>query len=254
MRPGGVGPSEEPENEERDSRVAMDRAVRTPTRLDLLLYRIVRDILVLWGRVYLRATYEGLEHVPAGGPFLLASNHRSNVDFALVSGVARRRIRYMGKESLWKSRLLGGFISALGAFPVQRGKADREAMRRCITILERGEPLVLFPEGTRRTGPRIEDLHDGTAYIATRTGVPIIPAAIGGSERVMGRGHYVPRPFKVHIRVGPPILPPPQPEDGRRPSRRALKEVTEKLQAELQRLFDEADARAGVNRTRDPVV
>ena len=229
--------------------VALDRALRTPTWTDRILYRIVRDFLVVFGRLYFRATYEGLEHVPAGGPFLLAPNHRSNVDFFLVSGVCRRRIRYMGKESLWDSRLLGGFISALGAFPVHRGKADREAMRRCIAILERGEPLVVFPEGTRRTGARIEGLHDGTAYIATRTGVPIIPAGIGGTERAMRRGQVVPRPVKVHVLVGPPILPPPRPEDGRRPSRRALKELTETLQAEIQRLFEEADAKAGVDRS-----
>ena len=228
--------------------VAFDRAVRTPTWTDRLSYRIVRDALVGFGRVYFRATYEGLEHVPAGGPFLLAANHRSNVDFFLCAGVARRRIRYMGKEELWKSRLLGGFISALGAFPVHRGKADREAMRRCIKILEQGEPLVVFPEGTRRYGPKIEDLHDGTAYMAVRTGVPIIPAAVGGTERAMAKGQIFPRPVKVHILIGPPIMPPPPPEDGRRPSRRALKELTDVLEAELQRLFDEAQKKAGVDR------
>lgn len=226
--------------------VALDRALRTPTWTDRISYRIVRDILVAFGRLYFRATYEGLEHVPAGGPFLLAANHRSNVDFFLCSGVARRRIRYMGKEELWNSRLLGGFISALGAFPVHRGKADREAMRRCIRILEQGEPLVVFPEGTRRSGPTIEDLHDGTAYMAMRTGVPIIPTAVGGTERAMAKGQIIPRPVKVHVLIGPPILPPPRPEDGRRPSRRALKELTDVVQAEMQRLFDEAQKKAGV--------
>ena len=226
--------------------LAFDRAVRVPTWTDRLSYRIVRDTLVAFGRTYFRATYEGLEHVPAGGPFILAANHRSNVDFFLCAGVARRRIRYMGKEELWKSRLLGGFISALGAFPVHRGKADREAMRRCIKILEHGEPLVVFPEGTRRTGPKIEDLHDGTAYMAIRTGVPIIPVAVGGTERAMGRGQVFPRPVKVFLLVGPPILPPPPAEDGRRPSRRAVRELTGVLQAELQRLFDEAQKKAGV--------
>jgi 1-acyl-sn-glycerol-3-phosphate acyltransferase len=165
----------------------------------------------------------------------------------LAAGVCRRRIRYMGKEELWKSRLLGGFISALGAFPVHRGKADREAMRRCIKILEQGEPLVVFPEGTRRRGPAIEDLHDGTAYMAMRTGAPIIPAAIGGTERAMAKGQVLPRPVKVHILIGLPIVPPPRPEDGRRPSRRAQKELTDVLQAELQRLFDEAQKKAGVD-------
>jgi 1-acyl-sn-glycerol-3-phosphate acyltransferase len=221
----------------------MDAATKTPTRSDLLLYALVRNFLIGFASLYWRVTFEGLENVPAGGPFVAAATHRSNIDFALMSGLARRRIRYMGKESLWNSRLLGAFISALGAFPVHRGTADRESVRRCITILTNGEPLVIFPEGTRRSGPVIERLHDGTVYIASRAGVPIVPVGIGGSERAMGKGQYVPRPVKVHVLIGRP-LPPPPVEEGKRPSRRAMREATERLQAELQRLFDEAEAKA----------
>lgn len=224
-----------------------DPAVGPPGWRGRLLYRFVRDALVGFSKLYWRATYEGLEHIPAGGPFVIACVHRSNIDFAIISGVARRRIRYMGKDSLWKSRLLGGFITALGAFPVTRGSADREAMRRCIAIIEAGEPLVLFPEGTRRSGPVVEEIFEGSVYIASRTQVPLIPAAIGGSERALQKGKLLPRPVKVHVLVGPPLPPPPLGE-GRRPSRRALREANERLRTELQRLFDQAQARAGVER------
>ena len=94
----------------------------------------------------------------------------------------------MGKDSLWKFAPIGWLLSALGAFPVTRGTADREALKRCIAVLEMGEPLVLFPEGTRQSGPMVMPLFDGAAYIAVKAGVPIIPLGIGGSEKVMPKG------------------------------------------------------------------
>jgi 1-acyl-sn-glycerol-3-phosphate acyltransferase len=209
----------------------------------LILYQLVRSLIAVVSRAYWRLTIEGRENVPATGAFILAPVHRSFIDFALVSGITRRRMRYMGKDSLWKVSLFGRFISALGAFPVRRGAADREALRRSIEVVERGEPLVLFPEGTRRFGPTIEHLFDGAAYVATRAGVPVVPVGIGGSERAMQKGKKLPRPVKIHIVVGKPLHPPVNP--GGRASRRAVRELTEQLHVELQRLFDEAEEKAG---------
>jgi 1-acyl-sn-glycerol-3-phosphate acyltransferase len=212
----------------------------------LILYRIVHVLIRIVSRAYWRLTFEGRENIPAIGAFVLAPVHRSFVDFALVSGVTKRRMRYMGKDSLWKVSLFAKFISALGAFPVRRGAADREALRRSIEVIEGGEPLVLFPEGTRRFGPTIEHLFDGAAYVATRTGVPLVPVGIGGSERAMQKGKRLPRPVKIHIVVGEPLYPPPA--DGRRGSRRAVHELTEQLHVELQRLFDDAEKKAAGGR------
>jgi len=209
----------------------------------LILYQLVRALIALVSRTYWRLTIEGRENVPATGAFVVAPVHRSFIDFALVSGVTRRRMRYMGKDSLWKVSLFGRLISALGAFPVRRGAADREALRRSIEVVERGEPLVLFPEGTRRFGPTIEHLFDGAAYVATRAGVPVVPVGIGGSERAMQKGKRLPRPVKIHIVVGKPLHPPMNP--GGRASRRAVHELTEQLHVELQRLFEEAEEKAG---------
>jgi len=209
----------------------------------LIVYQLVRALIGLVSRTYWRLTIEGRENVPATGAFVVAPVHRSFIDFALVSGITRRRMRYMGKDSLWKVSLFGRLISALGAFPVRRGAADREALRRSIEVVERGEPLVLFPEGTRRFGPTIEHLFDGAAYVATRAGVPVVPVGIGGSERAMQKGKRLPRPVKIHIVVGKPLHPPMNP--GGRASRRAVHELTEQLHVELQRLFEEADEKAG---------
>ena len=209
----------------------------------MILYQLVRALIALVSRTYWRLTIEGRENVPATGAFVVAPVHRSFIDFALVSGVTRRRMRYMGKDSLWKVSLFGRLISALGAFPVRRGAVDREALRRSIEVVERGEPLVLFPEGTRRFGPTIEHLFDGAAHVATRAGVPVVPVGIGGSERAMQKGKRLPRPVKIHIVVGKPLHPPMNP--GGRASRRAVHELTEQLHVELQRLFEEAEEKAG---------
>lgn len=222
-------------------------------RAELALYRFARGAIVLICRAYWRATYEGLDHVPGQGAFVLAPVHRSFIDFGLAAGVTRRRLRFMGKDSLWKYPAFGRLLSALGAFPVRRGGPDREAMRRCMAVIERGEPLVLFPEGTRRSGPVVEDLHEGAAYVAARTGVPIVPVGIGGSERALQKGKRLPRPVKVHVLVGPPIYPPPT-ERGVRVPRRVVHHLTEELRGEVQRLFDLAEERAGVNPSERPAV
>ena len=206
-----------------------------------ILYFVVYWIVIPITRLYTRMTINGREHVPKEGPFVLAPVHRSYVDTPIAGCVTTRRLRFMGKHTMWKNRQIGWVLSALGAFPVLRGTADREALNRCIAVLEAGEPLVLFPEGERKSGPVVQPLYDGAVYVAIRAGVPIVPMAIGGSERVMPKKAKFVYPRKVHVEIGPPI-PAPRPEGGR-VSRHVYKEHSEQLHAELQRLFDAAMSR-----------
>jgi len=173
---------------------------------------------------------------------VLAPVHRSNMDTPYASTATRRRLRYMGKDSLWKTRASGWFLSALGGFPVSRGSADREALRRCAEVLAAGEPLVIFPEGERKSGPVVAPLFEGAAYLASRAGVPVVPMGIGGSERVMPKGARFIRPRKVAVVIGEPMWPE---SDGGRVPRAAIHELTGRLHEELQRLFDQAQIRAG---------
>jgi 1-acyl-sn-glycerol-3-phosphate acyltransferase len=182
--------------------------------------------------------------VPADGPFVLAPVHRSYIDTPLVCSVTRRRMRYFGKEEMWSNPLAGWVFTTLGGVPVRRGSADREALRRCEALLRRGEPVVMFPEGTRRVGPVVDEVFDGPAFVAARTGAPLVPVGIGGSDRAMPIGARSLRPVHVHLEVGPPIHPAPL-EPGARPSRRAVRELTASLTGELQRLQDVARARVG---------
>lgn len=214
-----------------------------PSASQLALYRVCRNVLVGFCRLYWRLGVEGREHLPDGA-FVLAPVHRSNIDTPLVAAVTTRRLRYMGKDSMWRHRAPGWLFTALGAFPVKRGTADRAALRRCIEVLAQGEPLVIFPEGGRRSGPIVGDISEGAAYLAIRAGVPIVPVGIGGSERAMTKGSWALRPVRTAIVVGAPLSP-PEAGAGGRASRRAVRELTERLRGELQRLFDEAQVRAG---------
>jgi 1-acyl-sn-glycerol-3-phosphate acyltransferase len=215
-----------------------------PSLLTRISYAVVRGLILLVAKAFGSIRIEGLDKVPASGAFVVAPVHRSNVDFALTSLLTRRPMRYMGKDSIWKSRPLGRFVSMLGAFPVHRGSADRESLRACIEIIEGGSPLVMFPEGQRRSGPVVDDLFDGTAFVAAKTGVPIVPVGIGGSEAMMPKGAKFLHRSQLVMIVGDPIPAPARTEAGRVP-RTAVRDLTEALGTELQRLFDQAQARAG---------
>lgn len=210
-------------------------------------YRVVRSLLNWFCRIFWRTSVIGGERIPKSGPFILAPIHRSNIDTPLACTVTRRRMRYMGKDSLWKKRPIGWTLSALGGFPVSRGTADREALRRCILVLESGEPLVLFPEGERKSGETVQPLFDGAMYIALKAGVPVIPVGIGGSERAMPKGKKYLRPSKCVVLVGQPMHPP---RSEGRTSRSDVRDFTATLHAELQRLFDTAQELAGIRPSR----
>lgn len=220
---------------------ADDHRAVLPTRGEQAFYKVARGVLVGACRLWFRLRVEGTHHLPRSGPVILAPVHRSNLDTPIVAATTTRMLRFMGKDSLWShSRVVGRLLDALGAFPVARGTADREALRRCQDVLESGQPLVLFPEGTRRSGPVVEDVFDGPAFLAVRTGAPIVPIGIAGSELAQARGSRWIRPVRVHVVVGAPIRPP---EGGTRMSRRAVREITAELEGELQVLLDLAESR-----------
>ncbi|MGB1505532.1 MAG: lysophospholipid acyltransferase family protein [Acidimicrobiales bacterium] len=213
----------------------------------------------LWGRIgyfffwrlfyvailiVFRFRVHGRENLP-DGPFILSGVHRSFIDTPLIGMTTSRRMRFMGKEAMWDNRVMGAFLTAMGGFPVERGTADRTALRAAEDVLALGEPLVMFPEGTRKEGPRLrrEDLLDGPAFVSARTGIPIVPVGIGGSARAMPLGSSIPRPIKCVAVIGEPIYPPDRGE-GRMP-RRVVTDLTDTLFEELGDLYIEARVLAG---------
>ena len=212
--------------------------------LGRVAYRTLWCAIFALVKALFRLRVQGGENIPAG-PFILSPVHRSFIDTPIAGMITSRRLRFMGKESLWEIRLLGAFLSVMGGFPVERGTADRTALRTATDVLALGEPLVMFPEGTRRSGERVrrEDMLDGPAFVAARAGVPIIPVGLGGTVRALPVGSMVPRPRRVVAVIGDPI-PPPAKIQGRVP-RRAVRELTDRLYRELGDLYVEARVLAG---------
>ncbi|MEQ1872181.1 MAG: lysophospholipid acyltransferase family protein [Ilumatobacteraceae bacterium] len=211
---------------------------------DKIAYHTVRGILTVFLRLWCRMQITGRENFPTGEPFIMAPTHRSIIDTPVSSGVYTRRMRFMGADKWWSNKAFGKLLTALGGFPVTRGSADREALKRCIAVLEGGEPLVMFPEGERKSGLVVQPLFEGAAYVAMKTGAPIVPVAIGGSERVMPKGAKFIFPRKMYVIVGKPMrVPVVDDADGSKGQRLAAKQLTVELHAEMQRLFDLAQAR-----------
>jgi 1-acyl-sn-glycerol-3-phosphate acyltransferase len=221
------------------------------TRRDLAqrsFYRVSRAIVLTPFKAIFRVRVRGRGNVPRRGAYVVAPSHRSLMDIFFAPYITPRRVRFMAKEELFKNRVLAWLFETLGGFPVARGSADRTALRAAQDALQRGEPVVIFPEGTRGHGSELGPLYNGAAYLAARLHVPLLPVGIGGSEKIMPSGAAVPRPRKVAIVVGEPLLPPAP--DGR-VRRRDIADLTAALRTELQLCFDEALELAGAVPTSD---
>jgi 1-acyl-sn-glycerol-3-phosphate acyltransferase len=203
-------------------------------------YRFAHMVVLSIFKVAFRVRVRGRENVPRRGAYVVAPSHRSILDIPFTAFITRRRIRFLAKKELFTTRIGRVLFRALGAIPVDREATDRAALRASIAALEAGEPVGVFPEGTRNNGPVLGDLHDGASYLAAKLGVPIVPVGIGGSEEILATGKLLPRIKKVAVVVGPPIPPPSH--DGAVARRSDVRVLTETLRGELQKCFDAARA------------
>jgi 1-acyl-sn-glycerol-3-phosphate acyltransferase len=142
--------------------------------------------------------------VPPDGGLIIAPNHISHADPPAVSCAMRRKICFMAKEELFRGPF-GKLISALGAFPVKRGEGDTEAVRLTMSLLERGEAVLVFPEGTRGDGEAFQPVNRGVGMLAKRTGAKVVPVAIVGTEKVLPRGSSKPHRHKIVLAFGEPF-------------------------------------------------
>ncbi len=170
-------------------------------------YYIARFAVILFFKVFTRWKVTGLNNVPSSGPLLIVSNHISNADPPLLSVTLKRDTIFMAKKELFRNPILGYFVYGFGAFPVHRGQLDRKALRDAEKVLTDGKILVIFPEASRSKGARLKKAFPGSAMMAVRTNVPIIPVAITGTEKVVGLKWMLRRPG-IKVCFGKPFTLP----------------------------------------------
>ncbi len=167
----------------------------------------------IFGRAVSRISIEGaIDEIPRDGPLIIAANHASNLDAPVVGAwlIPRlgRRIHWLGKRELFAWPIVGWVAANGGVHPVDRDSADVEAFRLASRILDGGHVLFVFPEGTRSPDGALQEARDGVALLALRSGAPVVPIGIGGSNRVWPKGRRFPHPGgHVVVRVGCPFRP-----------------------------------------------
>ncbi|MEU3455970.1 lysophospholipid acyltransferase family protein [Micromonospora sp. NPDC006766] len=191
-------------------------------------------------RLAFRPTVEGLEHIPATGGAIFAGNHLSVADELLLGTVVPRHLAFWAKSDYFKGTGVKGAFSkfvltGLGAIPVERGggRAALSAFDAAIPVLKAGDLVAVYPEGTRSPDGRLYRGRTGAARLAVAAGVPIIPVGVTGTDKAQPIGARVPRPgrAKIGIRFGKPLDFTGRPDD-----RTSLREMTDELMSEIQKL------------------
>ena len=222
--PGVSSTSDANEKPTKPAKAKAEKNLYEPYVTPPILYHALRYIVIVIFAVITRVRLNGIENVPEEGPFIIAANHLSWTDIPFIPYNLTRKVVYMAKEEYFSSRI-AWLVRFLGAFPVKRGEADRQALRAAEEQLKKGNILVIFPEGTRSRTRTIAKAHPGMAMIALRTGVPVVPVAIAGSEHVLKS--FRPR---VTISYGEPMILKPK---GKKITREDIDDATEQVMRKI---------------------
>lgn len=217
----------------------------------MLLSATLRTFLLPLSRVAFRPEVHGASNVPRTGPVILAANHLSFVDSFLIPLMTPRRVSFLAKQEYFEG---GGvkqwatreFLTGIDAIPVPRGgfRAAQEALEVALRVLENGGAFGIHPEGSRSRDGRLYRGRTGVAWLAIASGAPVVPVALSGTERIQPVGAPFPRPGKVIVRFGTPMIfgRPERQGPGRR-------EATDKIMAAIaalsgQQVADEYNERS----------
>src|SRR3954464_4915063 len=168
--------------------------------VNALVYWAVRAVVQPAGHLRFRLSRTGHRNIP-DGPVILAANHRSFLDPFVIGVCLRRPVYFVAKKELFDNRLQGWFLNCLGAFPVRRGESDEDSVQTALELLERGQAVVIFPEGTRIRSGSLGKPKRGVGRMALESGAPVVPVALTGTERARSRGLRI-KPVKVSLRFG----------------------------------------------------
>lgn len=177
-----------------------------------MLHALIQWVIAPLARQLYRPEVSGTERIPKRGPVIIAANHLSAVDTAVIALFSPRQVAFLGKEEYFtgggvKGRLMANFLSALGFVPVDRGNAHAAlaALTAARKVLDSGGAFGIYPEGTRSLDGNLHRGHTGVAQLALVTGAPVVPVALTGTERVLPIGKRIPRRAKLTVRFGEPL-------------------------------------------------
>lgn len=176
--------------------------------LQMTLYRISRLLLLWLFKIIFRLEIKGRKNLPHTGGFIIASNHLSYLDPAVVGAACPRTLNFMARHDLFTIPILGAFIRSVGVIPIRRNFADIASIKEALGHLRQARGIALFPEGSRSAGDGLRrDAQPGIGFMAVRSQTPVVPAFINGTQRALGRHARLIRLTKIRVYFGKPIYP-----------------------------------------------
>jgi 1-acyl-sn-glycerol-3-phosphate acyltransferase len=168
------------------------------------LYYVGRYLTRVLLFLFTRWQVKGKENLPGKGPLLVVVNHLNLADPPIIGVSVRRKAMFLAKEELFRPGILGYIVRNYGAFPVRRGGMNKEALRKAEQLLKQGMALILFPEGRRSRSAQLGSAFSGPALIASRSGAPVLPIGISGTEKIKGISWLLRRP-RITVNIGCPF-------------------------------------------------
>ena len=168
------------------------------------IYRISKIVLYIFFKVFNRLEVIGSQNIPEKGGVIVAANHVSYLDPPLIGAAVKRQVVYLAREGLFKVPILGSFIS-LFSIPVRRGRPQPSTIKAVTRRLKQGELVLMFPEGSRSIDGELLDAKRGVGLIAAKSRIPVIPAFIRGTEKVLPVGRKFLHPAKITVIFGTPM-------------------------------------------------
>ncbi len=195
-----------------------------------MLYRFGHFVFAVFFKLFYRWRISGREFLPKKGPFIICANHISWIDPLVVGSAVptRLKVHFMAKHELFRNGFTGYILRKVGAFPVNRSSADYGAIRRAFKILNEGNVLGLFPEGTRSKTGKLQKPQHGSALIAGQSCVPVLPVALNGPYRI-GR--------PLHVSIGPAFVLPPLTYSQRGEKKEKLEQMSNMIMDNIKKLL-----------------